>query len=207
MRPGRGRERREARPARLRAVEGGQARRAALGDPVGPRPARLAPRVLGDGPQVPGPAVRHPRRRARPDLPAPRERDRPVQGGRRRVRAVLAAQRLGHHGRREDVASRSATRCSSPRWCSRVRPSCCATTSVGPALPLDDRVQRGGAARGRGRVRAHRGLRAARGRAASARREPPASVAPAFAEAMDDDLGAPGRSPSSTPPSARATAL
>ena len=39
-------------------------------------PARLAHRVLGDGGEASGPGVRHPRRRHRPRLPAPRERDR-----------------------------------------------------------------------------------------------------------------------------------
>ena len=58
----RGRDR-QARPARLRHVEGGQAGRAELGDALGPRPARLAPGVLGDGAQVPGQRLRHPRRR------------------------------------------------------------------------------------------------------------------------------------------------
>ena len=71
--------------------------------PWGPRPSRLAPGVLGDGHRLPRRRVRHPRRRARPGLPAPRERARPVARRRRRVRPVLAAQRLGHHGRREDV--------------------------------------------------------------------------------------------------------
>ena len=75
----RGRDR-QAGPARLRHVEGRQGGRAQLGDPLGPRPARLAPGVLGDGPQVPGRRLRHPRRRHRPDLPAPRERDRAGQG-------------------------------------------------------------------------------------------------------------------------------
>ena len=55
---------------------------AVLADAVGPRPARLAPGVLGDGRQVPRRRVRHPRRRARPALPAPRERARPVDRGR-----------------------------------------------------------------------------------------------------------------------------
>ncbi len=43
----------QARPARLHAVEGGQARRAVLGDALGPRPARLAPGMLGHVHQVP----------------------------------------------------------------------------------------------------------------------------------------------------------
>ena len=46
--------------------------------PWGPRPARLAHRVLGDGREAPRACVRDPRRRARPRLSAPRERDRPV---------------------------------------------------------------------------------------------------------------------------------
>ena len=94
---------RQARPARLHAVEGGQARRAVLADAVGPgRPgwhlecSAMATAYLGPG-------VRHPRRRARPGLPAPRERAGPVARRRRPVRPLLAAQRVGHHGRREDV--------------------------------------------------------------------------------------------------------
>ena len=48
---------------------------------------------------------RHPRRRARPHLPAPRERDRaePLRPRRRAARALLGAQRLRRHGRGEDV--------------------------------------------------------------------------------------------------------
>ena len=71
---------RQARPARLRDVEGGQARRADAGDPVGRGRPGWHPGCVGDGPQVPRCGLRHPRRRYRPDLPAPRERDRPVQG-------------------------------------------------------------------------------------------------------------------------------
>ena len=46
--------------------------------------------------------LRHPRRRDGPDLPAPRERDRPVPRGRRRLRPVLDAQRAARRwpGRR-----------------------------------------------------------------------------------------------------------
>ena len=60
------RGRAEARPARLRALEGGEARRAVLGEPVGPGPAGLAHRVLGDGDEVPRRDARHPRRRGGP---------------------------------------------------------------------------------------------------------------------------------------------
>ncbi len=101
-RQGRGQPR-QARPARLRPVEGRQAGRAHLELALGARPAGLAPRVLGDVLEVPRPGLRHPRRRRGPDLPASRERDRPVRGRHRRaVRALLAAQRLPRDRRRED---------------------------------------------------------------------------------------------------------
>ena len=70
-------------PARLRAVEGGQgnrARRRQVGQPLRPRPARLAHRVLGDVQGDPRRALRHPRRRPGPAVPAPRERDRAERG-------------------------------------------------------------------------------------------------------------------------------
>ena len=77
--------------------------------------------------EVPGRALRHPRRRAGPDLPAPRERDRPVRGrDRQAVRATSGAengmvnlggekmskstgQLLLHRGHRGAA--------SIPRWC------------------------------------------------------------------------------------------
>ena len=71
--------------------------------PLGPRPARLAHRMLGHGPAASRPVVRDPRRRARPRLPAPRERARPVTRGRAGVRAHLDAQRDAAPHRREDV--------------------------------------------------------------------------------------------------------
>ena len=92
-------------PARLRAVEGREARRAVVGEPVGRGPPGLAHRVLGDGAPVPRRAVRHPRRRRRPHLPAPHERDRAVGGRLRRgpVRAPLDPLGHGELRRREDV--------------------------------------------------------------------------------------------------------
>ncbi len=45
---------------------------------MGTRPARLAHRMLRHEQALSGPGVRHPCRRPRPDLSAPRERDRPV---------------------------------------------------------------------------------------------------------------------------------
>ena len=74
----------------------------------------MAGKYLGDG-------LRHPRRRRRPALPAPRERAGPVARGRPPVRVVLDAQRLDHHRRREDeqVARQHAAR--SRRCSQRVR--------------------------------------------------------------------------------------
>ncbi len=63
-------------PRRFRAVETLDAGPAGLGQPVGPRPAGLAYRMLGDERTDPWADLRHPRRRSRPDLPAPRKRDR-----------------------------------------------------------------------------------------------------------------------------------
>ena len=84
--PRRGRVRRagraggaQARPGRLRALEGDEARRGhVVALALGRRSAGLAHRVLGDGRAAAGARVRGARRRARPDLPPPRERDRAV---------------------------------------------------------------------------------------------------------------------------------
>ena len=123
---------RQARPARLRALEGPQegdrARDGRLAFAVGPRAAGLAHRVLGHGRQVPRPRLRHPRRRRRPALPAPRERAGAVPRGRATVRVVLDAQRVDHHRRREDeqVARQFA---AGPRGArSGCAASSCATT-------------------------------------------------------------------------------
>ena len=140
----------QARPARLCPVEVGQTRRAELADAVGRRPSGLAPGVLGDGRQVPGRGLRHPRRRPGSDLPAPRERDGPVGGGRRRVRPVLDAQRLGHHGRREDVEVAGQHRLDR-RDGQAVAAGRAAVLPGCGALPLGDRVLAGGAGRGGGR--------------------------------------------------------
>ena len=75
-------------PARLRPLEGAQGGRGhQLGLALGPRAARLAHRVLGDGRAGAGRRLRDPRRRLGPGLPPPRERDRPVGGGRAPLRA------------------------------------------------------------------------------------------------------------------------
>ena len=55
----------------------GQTGRTVLGQPLGPGTAGLAHRVLGHEQQPAGPDIRHPRRRPRSGLPAPRKRNRP----------------------------------------------------------------------------------------------------------------------------------
>ena len=77
----RARASRSARPSAIRSTS----RCGRAPSPASPRgrargagAPRLAHRVLGDEHEVPGRDLRHPRRRAGPDLPAPRERDRPV---------------------------------------------------------------------------------------------------------------------------------
>ena len=72
---------------------------------VGPGPAGLAHRVLGDGAAAARRHDRHPLRRRRPHLPAPRERDRAERRRHRQaVLAVLGPRRAPHPGRwREDV--------------------------------------------------------------------------------------------------------
>ncbi len=75
---GRRRVREGGRP-RLRRVEGGEGGRARVrdvDDRARPREARLAPRVQRDVDEVPRRDPRHPHRRRRQHLPAPRERDR-----------------------------------------------------------------------------------------------------------------------------------
>lgn len=69
------------------------------GDPA----AGVAHRVFGHVAQVPGPAVRHPRWRCRPGVPASRERARPKRGGvRLHVRELLDARRHAADQLRED---------------------------------------------------------------------------------------------------------
>ena len=104
---------------------------------------------------------------------------------------VLGAQRLGHHERREDVASRSATRCSSPRWSSSWRPIVLryylGTPHYRSMIEYSEEALReaeSAFARIEGFVQ--RVVEKAGGVV-----EPAAEVPPAFAEAMDDDLGVP----------------
>ena len=89
---------------RLRPLAAVAARRAVVGVAVGPGAARVAHRVLGAGPARAGGDHRRARRGARPGLPPPRVRDRPVGvGDRAALRPSLAARRPGRPRRHEDV--------------------------------------------------------------------------------------------------------
>ena len=103
-RVGRGRLREERR-ARLRAVEGVQARGAVVGEPVGRGASRVAHRVQRDVQRRPGRGGGHQRRRDRSQLSAPRKSARAVGGVLRReaVGELLRAQRSPAHRRAEDV--------------------------------------------------------------------------------------------------------
>ena len=84
----------KARPARLRPVEGRQAGRAILGQPLGAGTAGLAHRVLGHEHEVPGRRVRHPRRAAATSSSLiTRTRSPRRRRARRAFRALLDAQR------------------------------------------------------------------------------------------------------------------
>ncbi|CAG7615971.1 hypothetical protein SBRY_110128 [Actinacidiphila bryophytorum] len=69
---------------------------------------------------------------------------------------------MGHHERREDEQVARQLRAGLGDGAA-LAPDRAALLPGHPALPVDDRVQRGGPARGRVRVRADRGLRAAGG--------------------------------------------
>ncbi len=82
--------REEAGPGGLRSLEGREAGRTVVGQPVGARSAGLAYRVLGNVLPLPGRDAGHSRRRPGPDLSAPRERDCSGGGVHRRQAASCA---------------------------------------------------------------------------------------------------------------------
>jgi hypothetical protein len=97
----------QAPAGRLRALEvraPGCAAAAGVGFALGPRLPRLAPRVLRDGLEIPGAALRHPYRGGRPRLRAPHQRDRAerVRLGRASLGGLLVAQRVSRPARPED---------------------------------------------------------------------------------------------------------
>ena len=134
------RPRRQARPVRPPAVARGARRRALLGRRgARRRPARLAHRVHRHLAGPPRPPARHPGRRHRPGLPAPRD-ERGAVGGphpRRHLRPALRAPGDGRLRGREDEQVHGATSCScrscaptaSTRWRSG---SCCSTSTTAP---------------------------------------------------------------------------
>ncbi len=116
-------------------------------------------RYLGD-------RVRHPRRWARPGLPAPRERDRPVEGGRLRLRPLLGAPRPAQPRAGRRWPSRLGNVIDLPAIeALGIRPVELRYYLAAPALPVDHRLLRGGGARGGRGLPADRGLRAAGRRA------------------------------------------
>ena len=180
--------------------KGGQAGRAVVAQPLGPGPPGLAHRVLGDGAPLSRRAVRHPRRRLRPDLPAPRERDRPVRGRvrRRQLRAPLDALGAADAAAGRRCRSRSGTSspsARSPRPTISRRCACCSSASttgapVGFTLGRDDAGAAGlpGARRGRGAARL---LLPDAGQAGGRRRRGD-DTGPVAARGREDVVGFPG---------------
>ena len=198
-RPGsrRGR-RREAQPDRLRALEGGQARRADVGLPVGSRASRLAHRVLGDVARPARRRLRSPRRRRRPGVPAQRERARPGRGRRAPVRPPLDP--LGRWWRSvaRRCRSRSATSARSPTRSTPTAPGRSASavlqTHYRKAMELGDAELTTAAWRSTASTRSSAGAAAAAGvdRAAEPRRRRRRCVRRGDGRRLRD----PGRSPS-----------
>ncbi len=204
----------QAAPRRLRPLEELEARRAVVGEPVGTGPARLAHRVLGDEHEASGSPLRHPRRRARPGLPPPRERGRPVRVVQRRaVRHLLDAQRPAHQGWEEDLQVGPRHDRPDERPAPGPRPRHAPSPAPDQPLPPSDRLRAVAARRAGARPSdLPQGLRAVRGpdaapRSTSSKHRPggPSSI-PArspllqeiaehrrrFLEAMDDDFNTGG---------------
>ena len=98
----------QARPGRLRVVEGSRTRAApeVADGSLGRGLPGLASRMLGDGDALPGPPVRHPHRWHRQRLPPSRGRDRAVDPDRRRRPGpTLGPRRVPADGRQEDAKS------------------------------------------------------------------------------------------------------
>ena len=173
---------------RLRALEGEQAgdRGHVVGVAVGPRPAGLAHRVLGDGRGDLRAGVRDPRRWARPRVPAPRER-----GGAVAVRSGIRSPRSGRTtGCSASPARRCRSRSATWRRCARRSTSggarrCSSSSSRRHwRKPIDfseETMAQAAARRGDAAQCVHAGA----GRAIDERRWS------AFAAALDDDFDTP----------------
>ena len=167
-----------SRSGRARSPASRRGRRA-----IGDGPAGLAHRVLGDEHGPPRAVVRHPHRRRRPDLPAPRGRDRPERGGDRpAVRPDVAALRPPADGRREDGQvdrqHRAGRRTLLEAGRLAARPALRAdlASTTGPALDYSRRVAGGRGRRGRPARRARPALDAYREDGAGRSRTCPASL-------------------------------
>ncbi len=120
----------------------------------------LAPRVLGDGDALPRTALRHPHRRHRQRLPAPRGRDRAVGADRRRRPGPsLGPRRVPADGRQEDgqVGRQLPARHRAGR--PRHRPAGVPLPAADLALRAQARVLGSVARRGRGGARRRCGPR------------------------------------------------
>ena len=110
----------------------------------------MSKRYLGAG-------VRHPRRRPRPALPAPRERARPVDGGRRRLRHATGCTTAWSTSRARRCRSRSATRSTRAELLGARASGRRALLPGERALPLDHGLPHGALPRPRRRSSASRG--------------------------------------------------
>ena len=141
-----------------------------------------------------GAGVRHPRRRTRPALPAPRERAGAVGRGGRRLRAVLGAQRARHGRRPEDVQVARQLPARRRTCCASAIRSSSATRSPPPttARASTSRTRRSTKRMPRSTASAA----SCSGRSATLQNgdedlRVEAAVPARFAAAMDDDLGVP----------------
>ena len=137
----------------LRAVEAVEARRAVVAVAVGHRdagPAGLAHRMLGDVVEASRRDLRHPRRRHRSGVPAPRERDRAIalRVPRQGDGEFLDAQRLLAGRRREDEQERRQFR-HHPRRAGGLAGRRGAAGDAVEPLPAADQLDGEGAGRGR----------------------------------------------------------
>ena len=152
---------------------------------VGRRPPGLAHRVLGDGREAARARVRGARRRARPDLPPPRERDRAVVLDRPR-RSRGCGRTTGCCGCRGEKMSKSEGNIDGladalDRWGAETLHH----VPAAGALREPGRLRRRGARAGAGGVRDAAQPAARRGRATMP------AVRDAVCDALDDDFSTP----------------
>ena len=146
------RGRAQARPARLRAVEGGEAGRARVAEPVGAGPAGLAHRVLGHGDALSGRELRPPRRRRGSHLSRTTRTRSPSPRRRRRARSCAAGCTTDSSiWDRRRCRSRSAIRSRSGTWCGVTTPRPFASISSGRTTDIPSSSATSASPRPRGR--------------------------------------------------------